>query len=133
MGTDEEIEEYLSRVDFFPGSIAEYERIAGPVEIIEMHRRDKGVRWQYDCTDNAWYFKGGTELKRFIVEQGISALVNCQIIPGDIVEHTTMYGLPVRLKNPPNSTPNPNLINHKNTPIFRPKNHWFFNIYISLL
>ncbi len=89
-----ELDKKLAHVDFFPESLEAYEKfVRYPVEVIDTGNRDKGVAFENTDEDYKYRFRGGFELKKYLVDQKIAALVDCrESIIGRVYR---MYGLPV--------------------------------------
>ena len=102
------VREKLSQVNFFPGSIKEYENHVGhKVRIIDTGHRDMGVIFEYEDALNTlhpkktdWNSKEEIRRNKQLVEQGIEAIVNAQssMAKDHDVSHYRRYGLPVAKK-----------------------------------
>lgn len=96
------LNEELSKVIFWPGSVESYMKCYGhSVKVIDTGRRDRGIRFHrnaragyryseipYKCSDDI-----DITLKKHLVERGIEALVECNFSRSWGFDH--MYGLPV--------------------------------------
>jgi len=91
--SEEEMDEILSHVRFFPGSLKEYrDHVGYPVSIIDLQKRDLGIEFTIRYITGNIISSLSVRDKALLIDNGIEALVNCSRFP------EYYYGLPVAKK-----------------------------------